>query len=155
MMYDVDELYQQVVMDHSRHPRNMKKLENANRSADGFNPFCGDKITLHLEVDDGGLITDVGIEATGCAISKAAASMMTEAIKEKSTDEAREIFDAFRHLLTSPPSEEVDVEMLGDLEFLGGVVRYPVRIKCATLSWHTLSAALEGQQPGGQTIVSE
>ena len=155
MMYDVDELYQQVVMDHSRHPRNVKTLDNANRSADGFNPFCGDKVAVYLDVDEGGLIQDVGIEATGCAISKAAASLMTEAIKDKSTDEARKVFDAFRHLLTSPPSEEINADLLGDLEFLGGVVRYPVRVKCATLSWHTLIAALEGQGQGGQRIVAE
>ena len=115
-MYDLDELYQQVVMEHSRHPRNLKKLDSANRSADGFNPFCGDKIALYLEVDDQEVIRDVGIQATGCAISKAAASMMTEAIKGKTTEEAREIFDAYRHLLTNSSGEEVDVELLGDLD---------------------------------------
>ena len=155
MTYDLDELYEHVVMEHSRNPRNLRKLDSANRSADGFNPFCGDKITLYLEVDEQDVIKDVGIDATGCAISKASASMMTEAIKGNTTDEAREIFNAFRHLLTSPPGEEVDAELLGDLEFLGGVVHYPVRIKCATLSWHTLSAALDGQQPGDQMVVAE
>ena len=154
-MYDLDELYQQVVMEHSRHPRNLKKLDNANRSADGFNPFCGDKISLYLEVDEQDVIRDVGIEATGCAISKATASMMTEAINGKTTDEAREIFDAFRHMLTNPSNEEVDVDLLGDLEFLSGVVRYPVRVKCATLSWHTLNAALNGQQASVQTVATE
>lgn len=155
MMYDVDELYQQVVMDHSRHPRNLKKLDGANRSADGFNPFCGDKIALYLEVDERDVISDVGIQATGCAISKAAASMMTEAIKGKTTDEARKIFEAFRHMLTTPSNEDIDVELLGDLEFLGGVVQFPVRIKCATLSWHTLNAALNGQQASDQTVATE
>ena len=154
-MYDLDELYQEIVMEHSRHPRNLKKLESANRSADGFNPFCGDKISLYMDVDKQDVIRDVGLEATGCAISKASSSMMTEAIKGKTTDEAREIFEAFRHLLTSPSDDEIDVELLGDLEFLGGVVRYPVRIKCATLSWHTLNAALNGQQAGDQAVATE
>ena len=154
-MYDLDELYQQIVMDHSRNPRNLKKLGGANRSADGFNPFCGDKITLYLDVDEQDVISDVGIEATGCAISKAAASMMTEAIKGKTTDEAHQIFEAFRHMLTNPSSEAVDTELLGDLEFLGGVVRYPVRVKCATLSWHTLKAALNGQGASDPTVATE
>lgn len=155
MMYDVDELYQQVVMDHSRHPRNVKKLDDANRSADGFNPFCGDKITVYLDVGEDGFIKDVGMETTGCAISKASASMMTEAIMDKSIDEARKIFNAFHNLLTSSSNEDVDVKLLGDLEFLGGVVQYPVRIKCATLSWHTLGVALDSQQPGGQTVLDD
>ena len=155
MAYDLDELYEHVVMEHSRNPRNLRKLDSANVSADGFNPFCGDKITLYMEVDEQAVIREVGIDATGCAIFKASASMMTEAIKGKTTADARQVFDAFRHLLTSPPGEEVDAELLGDLEFLGGVVQYPVRIKCATLSWHTLNAALNGQQASGQMARTE
>jgi nitrogen fixation NifU-like protein len=155
MNYDLDELYEQVVMEHSRHPRNMKKLDCANRTADGYNPFCGDKITLYLEVDDQDVIRDVGMEAAGCAIFKAAASMMTEAVKGKTIDEAREIFGAFRDLLTNTSNGEVDVDLLGDLEFLGGVVQFPVRIKCATLSWHTLNSVLNGQQASGQPVATE
>jgi len=153
--YDLDELYEHVVMEHSRNPRNVKKPDGANRTADGFNPFCGDKITLYLEVDEQDVIRDVGIDATGCAIFKASASMMTEAIKGKTTDQAGEVFDAFRHMLTNSPDEEVDAELLGDLEFLGGVVQYPVRIKCATLCWHTLNATLNGQQASGQAASTE
>jgi len=155
MTYDVDELYEHVVMEHSRNPRNLKKLDSANRSADGFNPFCGDKITLYLEVDEQDVIKDVGIDATGCAISKASASMMTEAIKGNTTDEAREIFNAFRHLLTSPSGEKVDAELLGDLEFLGGLRQITESIKCATLSWHTLNSVLNGQQASGQPVATE
>ena len=155
MAYDLDELYEHVVMEHGRNPRNLRKPDGANVSADGFNPFCGDKINLYMEVDEHDVIKDVGIDATGCAIFKASASMMTEAIKGKTTDQASQVFDAFRHLLTSPSIEEVDVELLGDLEFLGGVVKFPVRIKCATLSWHTLNAALNGHQACDRIATTE
>ena len=149
-MYDLQELYQEVVMDHNRRPRNFRKLEGANRTAKGFNPFCGDEITLYLKVEDD-TISDVGIQAVGCAISKASASMMTESIKGKSKAEAEKLFGAFRHMVTRKPGEEIDAEALGDLEMLGGVVAYPVRIKCAVLAWHTLHAALNGVQEGVST----
>ncbi len=143
-MYDLQELYQEVMMDHNRRPRNFKELEDANRTADGYNPLCGDQITLYLEVEDD-KIKDVGFQGAGCAISKASASMMTEAIKELSLEEAEKIFDEFRHMLTN---EDYDADSLGDLEILSGVSQYPARIKCATLSWHTLRSALtnEGKQ---------
>ena len=149
-MYDLEDLYQEVVMDHNRRPRNFKKLENAQRTAEGFNPLCGDQISLYLNVDDDGVIEDIGFEGAGCAISKATASMMTEAIKGKNVDKAEEIFEAFRHMLTRKPEEEYDYELLGDLEILQGVSQFPTRIKCATLSWHTLNSALDGKQPSGQ-----
>ena len=154
-MYDLEDLYQEVVMDHNRRPRNFKKLENAQRTAEGFNPLCGDQISLYLNVDDDGVIEDIGFEGAGCAISKATASMMTEAIKGKNVDKAEEIFEAFRHMLTRKPEEDYDYELLGDLEILQGVSQFPTRIKCATLSWHTLNSALDGKQPTGQKTSTE
>tara|TARA_B100000745_G_scaffold255171_1_gene177780 strand:+ start:573 stop:1037 length:465 start_codon:yes stop_codon:yes gene_type:complete len=154
-MYDLEDLYQEVVMDHNRRPRNFKKLENAQRTAEGFNPLCGDQISLYLNVDDDGVIEDIGFEGAGCAISKATASMMTEAIKGKNVDKAEEIFEAFRHMLTRKPEEDYDYELLGDLEILQGVSQFPTRIKCATLSWHTLNSALGGKQPSGQKTSTE
>ena len=154
-MYDLEDLYQEVVMDHNRRPRNFKKLENAQRTAEGFNPLCGDQISLYVNVDDDGVIEDIGFEGAGCAISKATASMMTEAIKGKNVDKAEEIFEAFRHMLTRKPEEEYDYELLGDLEILQGVSQFPTRIKCATLSWHTLNSALDSKQPSGQKTSTE
>ena len=154
-MYDLEDLYQEVVMDHNRRPRNFKKLENAQQTAEGFNPLCGDQISLYLNVDDDGVIEDIGFEGAGCAISKATASMMTEAIKGKNVDKAEEIFEAFRHMLTRKPEEDYDYELLGDLEILQGVSQFPTRIKCATLSWHTLNSALDGKQPSGQKTSTE
>ena len=154
-MYDLEDLYQEVVMDHNRRPRNFKKLENAQRTAEGFNPLCGDQISLYVNVADDGVIEDIGFEGAGCAISKATASMMTEAIKGKNVDKAEEIFEAFRHMLTRKPEEEYDYELLGDLEILQGVSQFPTRIKCATLSWHTLNSALDGKQPSGQKTSTE
>ena len=150
-MYDLRELYQEIVMDHNRRPRNFHKLEEANRTADGFNPLCGDQINLYLIVEDD-VITNVGFEGVGCAISKASASMMTESVKGKSVAEAEKTFDAFRHMSTRLPGEDFDADMLGDLEILSGVSEYPARIKCATLSWHTLKSALKGQ---GERIKTE
>jgi len=154
-MYDLEDLYQEVVMDHNRRPRNFKKLENAQQTAEGFNPLCGDQISLYLNVDDDGVIEDIGFEGAGCAISKATASMMTEAIKGKNVDKAEEIFEAFRHMLTRKPEEEYDYELLGDLEILQGVSQFPTRIKCATLPWHTLNSALDGKQASGQKTSTE
>ena len=154
-MYDLEDLYQEVVMDHNRRPRNFKKLENAQRTAEGFNPLCGDQISLYVNVDDDGVIEDIGFEGAGCAISKATASMMTEAIKGKNVDKAEEIFEAFRHMLTRKPEEDYDYELLGDLEILQGVSQFPTRIKCATLSWHTLNSALYGKQPSSQKTSTE
>jgi nitrogen fixation NifU-like protein len=140
-MYDLRELYQEMVMDHGRKPRNTGKLEDADQSAEGFNPLCGDQINVYLKIGDH-QIEDVKIEAAGCAISKASASMMTEAIKGKSTAEAEKVFEAFRFMLTHPEGG-YDADLLGDLEVLSGVVQYPARIKCALLSWHTLESALK------------
>lgn len=143
-MSDLVELYQEIIMEHNRRPRNFRKLEGADRCTHGYNPFCGDKITLYLRVD-GDVITDVAFEGSGCAISRASASMMTETVKGKRKSEAQEIFDAFHQMLTRPLGADFDTSKLGDLEILAGVSEFPTRVKCAVLGWHTLHAALEGK----------
>ena len=135
-------------MDHNRRPRNFKRIEEPDRSAEGFNPLCGDQISLYLTMnaDDG--IEDIGYVAVGCAISKAAASMMSEAVKGRSADDARKVIENFRLLLTKNVGDGFDYEILGDLEILEGVSGYPTRIKCATLPVHTLASALEDTSNG-------
>ena len=137
-MHDLQDLYQEVVMDHNRRPRNFRKPEGANRQAEGFNPLCGDQVTVYLAVE-GNVIADVGFQGVGCAISKASASMMTETLKGLSLDDAGKVFDEFHSMITQ---EDFDADALGDAELLAGVSRYPARIKCATLSWHALNSAL-------------
>ena len=149
-MYDLDDLYQEVVMDHNRRPRNFRKLDGANRTSDGFNPLCGDQISLYLKVEDD-LITDVGFQAAGCAISKASASMMTESIKGKTREEAERIFAGFRQMVTREVGADFSDNLPGDLEILRGIAEYPARIKCATLSWHTLHSALNAQEETAST----
>ena len=142
-MSDLSDLYQDILLDHNSKPRNFRKLEDANRTADGYNPLCGDKIELFLKLDDE-VITDVGFQGSGCAISRASASMLTQSIKGQSVERAQEIFDAFRSMLTDPDAE-LDYDTLEDLESLAGVSDFPTRIKCAILAWHTLRAALDGR----------
>ena len=142
-MSDLSDLYQEILLEHNSKPRNFRKLDDANRTADGYNPLCGDIVQLFLKVDDG-VITDVGFQGSGCAISRASASMLTQSIKGQSVDKAQEVFDAFHRMLTEP-DEEVDYDTLEDLESLAGVSQFPTRIKCAILAWHTLRAALDGQ----------
>ena len=138
-------------MEHNRKPHNFREMEDANRSSNGFNPFCGDTVNLYLKVDDD-VIIDVAFQGSGCAISRASASMMTESVKGKTTAEAEKVFDAFHKMLTRGPDGEFDADGLEDLEVLSGVSEYPVRVKCATLSWHTLRAALEEQD---ETVKTE
>jgi nitrogen fixation NifU-like protein len=142
-MSDLRELYQSVIIDHSKRPRNFSEPEGMNRRADGFNPLCGDKLTVFLSVEDG-VVTDVGFGGSGCAISVASASLMTEAIKGKTVDEAREIFEDFHNLLTTEAAADAEPERLGKLTVFAGVREFPVRVKCATLAWHTLVSALTG-----------
>ena len=152
MMSDLDELYQELIMDHNRRPRNFRRVDDHDREANGYNPFCGDTVTLYLRMD-GGDVADVGFQGAGCAISRASASMMTEAVVGKSDEDARRVFDAFHEMLTRPPdSDEEPPEELGDLAVLSGVSAFPTRVKCATLAWHTLKAALEGS---GETVKTE
>ncbi len=142
-MNDLQDLYAEVVMDHNRRPRNFKKIDDADRTADGFNPLCGDQISLYLDLGDDDSIQDIGYVAAGCAISKAAASMMSEAVKGQSLENAQRVVSEFRHMLTHRDGEEPDYEIMGDLEILEGVSNYPTRIKCATLPLHTLASAID------------
>lgn len=139
-MDELRELYQEIILDHNRDPKNFKKLDAATHTSEGYNPLCGDKINLYLEVE-GDQIKDVGFEGSGCAISKASASVMTTMLKGKTVDEARELFGKFQKLLTSDNSN-VDFAALGKLAVFAGVKEFPTRVKCAALAWHTMLAAL-------------
>jgi nitrogen fixation NifU-like protein len=140
-MSDLRELYQEVILDHNRRPRNFRKLECADRTCEGFNPLCGDRLTVFLEMD-GDRIKEVTFEGTGCAISRASASLMTDALKGKTVEEADALFRRFQDLVTSDPEAPPDTKGLGKLAVFAGVREHPSRIKCATLSWHTLRAAV-------------
>ncbi|HSU81785.1 MAG TPA: SUF system NifU family Fe-S cluster assembly protein [Thermoanaerobaculia bacterium] len=139
-MSDLRDLYQEVILDHNRRPRNFGPLPAANRRAEGHNPLCGDRVTVYLEVE-GGRIRDVSFEGAGCAISTASASLMTEALKGLSLEEARTLFHGFHELVTKGD----EGEDLGKLAVFTGVREYPMRVKCATLAWHTLMAALDAK----------
>lgn len=142
-MSELSELYQQVILDHNKKPRNFHKLENANRTAQGYNPLCGDQLNVYLQVEDD-QVKDVGFEGSGCAISKASASMMTQAVKGKSKVEAEQLFNEFHRMVTGELDEENEPNQLGKLKIFAGVRDFPARVKCASLSWHTMRAALEG-----------
>lgn len=143
-MDDLRELYQATILDHNREPRNFGQLPGANRQARGENPVCGDKLTVYLKVDDDGRVVDLRFDGRGCAISTASASLMTEFVKGKKRDEIEEGFERFHELVAGNPGEKVDGEGLGKLAVFSGVREYPVRVKCATLCWHTLRSALSG-----------
>jgi len=143
-MSELSELYQQVILDHNKKPRNFRKLENANHTADGYNPLCGDQLTIYLDLEDG-VVKEVGFEGSGCAISKASASMMTQAVKGKSKEQAENLFQEFHSMVTGELNEETEENNLGNLKIFAGVREFPVRVKCATLPWHTLHAALNKQ----------
>jgi nitrogen fixation NifU-like protein len=162
-MPDLRNLYQEVVFDHNRHPRNFGKLSGANRRAEGFNPLCGDKMTVYLHLEDG-RIRDVRFEGVGCAISMASASLMTESLKGKSEAEADALFQGFHELLTGQAPAATGAAgqpslsklALGKLEVLGGVREYPSRVKCATLAWHAMNAALKAsEQQAGKPVTTE
>jgi nitrogen fixation NifU-like protein len=140
---DLRELYQEVILDHNKRPRNFRVPDPNNRKAEGYNPLCGDKITIFLYVEDN-LIKDLGFQGTGCAISKASASLMTDALKGKTLDQANALFDRF-HALVTGPATQAESDELGKLAVLGGVREYPMRVKCASLAWHTLKAAMQAE----------
>ena len=144
-MSELSELYQAVILDHNKKPRNFHKLETANRTAEGYNPLCGDQLNIYVQVEDDQVI-DVSFEGSGCAISKASASMMTQAVKGKSKQEAELLFDEFHRMVTGRLNEEDEPNQLGRLTIFAGVRDFPVRVKCATLAWHTLHAALNNLQ---------
>lgn len=153
-MSELRDLYQEVILDHSKRPRNFKALPSANRKAEGYNPLCGDRETVYLQLE-GDVLKDIGFQGAGCAISTASASMMTERLKGKSQSEAEALFERFHDLITAPEGAKAGGPALGKLEAFSGVREYPVRVKCATLPWHTLKAALRGDPETVSTELSE
>ncbi len=144
-MNELSDLYQQVILDHNKQPCNFHEVEGSNRKAEGYNPLCGDRLTLYAKIEDS-VVRDIGFIGSGCAISKASASMMTEAIKGKTVADVEKIFKAFHGLVTEEEQEGRDEAGLGKLVVFSGVREFPVRVKCATLAWHTLRAALEDKK---------
>ncbi|MGE5109493.1 MAG: Fe-S cluster assembly sulfur transfer protein SufU [Acidobacteriaceae bacterium] len=147
-MPDLRDLYQEVILEHSKSPRNFSALATANRKAEGYNPLCGDHFTVYLTVDDDH-IRDVSFQGSGCAISKASASMMTQALKGKKTEEAERMFEEFHSIVTG--KRDASTESLGKLAVFSGVSEFPLRVKCATLAWHTMHAALQGREQSVST----
>jgi len=143
-MSELDELYQEVILDHNKSPRNFREMADANRRSEGYNPLCGDHVTVYVNLADG-VIRDISFKGSGCAISKASASMMTTELKGKSEAEAEKVFDSVHKMLTGDMGvDESDYERLGKLKILSGVCKFPARVKCASLAWHTVNAALRG-----------
>jgi nitrogen fixation NifU-like protein len=149
-MTDLQDLYQELILDHGRRPRNFRPLDDASRSAEGYNPLCGDKVKIYVKMDDD-VVKDISFQGSGCAISTASASIMTETLKGKTRAEAEELFETFHDLVTGQPSKLGAAE-LGKLAVFSGVSEFPIRVKCATLSWHTLRAALKGN---GEVVSTE
>ena len=143
-MSELSELYQQVILDHNKKPRNFHKLDGANRTAEGYNPLCGDQLNVYMLLEDE-VVKDISFEGQGCAISKAAASMMTQSVKGKTKQDAEILFDEFHRMVTGQLDTEATPNHLGRLMIFSGVRDYPARVKCASLSWHTMHAALHGQ----------
>ncbi|MFN2579062.1 MAG: Fe-S cluster assembly sulfur transfer protein SufU [Pyrinomonadaceae bacterium] len=144
-MSELSELYQAVILDHNKKPRNFQKLENANRFAEGYNPLCGDQLNVYLHIEDE-QVKEVSFQGSGCAISKASASMMTQAVKGKSKQEAETLFNEFHRMAMGELDADTEPNHLGKLTIFAGVRDFPARVKCATLSWHTMHAALNEQQ---------
>jgi nitrogen fixation protein NifU and related proteins len=142
-MSDLDELYQEVILDHNKSPRNYRIMSDANRKADGYNPLCGDHVTVYLQLENG-IIQDVSFQGSGCAISKASASLMTAELKGKTEAAATELFESVHKMLTGDPGSDAASEKVGKLKILSGVCKFPARVKCASLAWHTVNAALHG-----------
>jgi nitrogen fixation NifU-like protein len=142
-MSGLNELYQEVILDHNKRPRNFRTIEQASHHAEGHNPLCGDRLSLYVQVA-GDRIDDVAFKGSGCAISKASASLMTDAVKGQTVEAANALFERFHQMVTTPPDQPV--ENMGKLSVLAGVREFPVRVKCASLCWHTLKAALERKE---------
>jgi nitrogen fixation protein NifU and related proteins len=151
-MSELDELYQEVILDHNRSPRNYRAMENANRKAQGYNPLCGDHVTVYLNLEEG-VIKDISFQGSGCAISKASASMMTAELKGKTEAEAKELFDNVHKMLTGESSKNGPQggSGVGKLTILSGVSKFPARVKCASLAWHTVNSALKGGEEVAST----
>jgi nitrogen fixation protein NifU and related proteins len=150
MSSDLQDLYQEVVLDHGKRPRNFREVQGANHRAQGHNPLCGDQLTVTVKVE-GGVIRDIGFQGQGCAISRASASLMTGAVKDRTREEAEQLFEQVHKLVTEGPAD-VNTEVLGKLTVLSGVSEFPARVKCASLAWHTLRAALRGE---GEPVSTE
>ena len=144
-MSEINDLYQEVILDHNKNPRNFREIEHPTQTADGHNPLCGDALKVYLEMDEN-TVKDVAFLGSGCAISKASASMMTQTVKGKTREEAERIFDEFHRMVTGELDAETDDNILGKLKIFAGVLEFPARVKCASLSWHTLHAALNGKE---------
>jgi nitrogen fixation protein NifU and related proteins len=156
-MSSLDGLYQEVILDHTKRPRNFRVIEGANRKAEGYNPLCGDKVTVYLNIVDG-KISDISFQGSGCAISTASASLLTETLKGKTEAEVEALFDSFHDLVTKGQVAGRDSPDLGKLEVFSGVSEFPARVKCATLSWHTLRAALaktKAESSGTEAVSTE
>ncbi|MBK7933286.1 MAG: SUF system NifU family Fe-S cluster assembly protein [Pyrinomonadaceae bacterium] len=143
-MSELSDLYQEVILEHNKNPRNFREIADADQYADGKNPLCGDALRVYVSLD-GDTVTDVAFKGSGCAISKASASMMTQAVKGKTRAEAEHIFDEFHKMVTGDLDIETADNDLGKLKIFAGVLEFPARVKCASLSWHTLNAALRGE----------
>lgn len=142
-MSELDELYQEVILDHNKSPRNFRAIENADRKAEGYNPLCGDHVTVYLNLQDG-MIKDISFQGAGCAISKASASLMTAELKGKTEAQAQKLFDDVHRMLTGEANGEDGAKNVGKLAILSGVCKFPARVKCASLAWHTVNSALKG-----------
>lgn len=152
MEQELRELYQQVILDHNKSPRNFRLIEHPTNHAEGYNPLCGDNITVYLSINDKGIIEDISFQGSGCAISKASASLMTSMLKGKTVVEAENIFDKFHALVTDKLGDNPDIEDLGKLAVFAGVREFPVRVKCASLAWHTMMNALHNKN---EKVVTE
>ena len=141
----LDDLYRELIMDHYRHPRNKGALDHATAKAEGYNPLCGDEVEIEVEVDPSGVIQNVAFRGRGCSISQASGSMMSVAVKGHTRQEASDLADAFKRMMTEPEAPQ-DIELLGDLEAFQGVAKFPVRVKCATLAWHVLEETMSKAQ---------
>lgn len=144
-MSELNDLYQETILEHNKNPRNFREIEGADRTADGNNPLCGDALRVYVDLE-GDTVKDVAFKGSGCAISKASASMMTQVVKGKSKDEAETIFDEFHRMVLGELDEDAEENHLGKLKIFAGVREFPARVKCASLSWHTLNAALHGEE---------
>ena len=147
MPYDSrTELYQQVILEHNKNPRNCKKLQNATHVAEGYNPLCGDHLKVYVHVNQNNIIEDIAFEGDGCAISKASTSMMTVSLKGKTVEEAKNLFHQFHRLITGELNPETEEHALGKLAIFSGVWHFPARVKCASLAWHTMNGSLENKK---------
>lgn len=153
-MSHASDLYQELILDHGRKPRNFRVLDGATARADGHNPLCGDKVTIYAKVD-GGRVTEVTFTGAGCAISQASTSLMTEALRGRTLEEVEALFQRFHALLTGTPADEAETEALGKLAAFAGVAEFPMRVKCATLAWHTLRAALASGAAPAAPVTTE